>query len=233
MPEGYGIADFRRWEKLLKRKGNLVFHGVPGTGKTYVGRAFARWVVGGDERRLETVQFHPGFAYEDFIQGLRPVSVKGQVRYELTDGLFLRYCKMAAGDRGNPYVFFIDELNRASLPRVFGELNFLLEYRDESISLSSGGIPFSIPPNMYIVATMNEADRSVSSIDQAMIRRFSFVHLKPNYFALEAHFAKYGLDSAPLVALLKEINEAVSAEDVQMGISFFMQDGEKTTRAIG
>ena len=227
VPEGYGIADFRRWEKLLKRKRNLVFHGVPGTGKTYVGRAFARWVVGGDERRLETVQFHPGFAYEDFIQGLRPVSVKGQVRYELTDGLFLRYCKMAAGDRENPYVFFIDELNRASLPRVFGELNFLLEYRDESISLSGGGISFSIPPNMYIVATMNEADRSVSSIDQAMIRRFSFVHLKPNYFALEAHFATYGLDSAPLVALLKEINEAVSAEDVQMGISFFMQDGER------
>ena len=171
MPEGYGIADFRRWEELLKRKRNPVFHGVLGTGKN-LGRAFARWVVGGDERRLETVQFHPGFAYEDFIQGLRPVSVKGQVRYELTDGLFLRYCKMAAGDRGNPYVFFIDELNRASLPRVFGELNFLLEYRDESISLSSGGIPFRFP-NMYIVATMNEADRSVSSIDQAMIRQFS------------------------------------------------------------
>ena len=127
--------------EIVKEK-NLVFHGVPGTGKTYVGGAFARWVVGGDERRLRNRSVSPGFCLRRFYSGPTADSVKGQVRYELTDGLFLRYCKMAAGDRENPYVFFIDELNRASLPRVFGELNFLLEYRDESISLSSGGISF-------------------------------------------------------------------------------------------
>ena len=149
------------------------------------------------------------------------------MHYELTDGIFLRFCKLAAGDREAPYVFFIDELNRASLPRVFGELNFLLEYREDPISLSGGGPPFELPPNVHIVATMNEADRSISSIDQAFIRRFSFVYLEPNYVALGRYLEKWGVNGDPLVDLLKEINESVSTDDFQLGISFFMQDGNR------
>ena len=229
LPElvGYTQEDLSHWKILLKRKKGLIFHGVPGTGKTYVGREFAKWFVNGDRRRIETVQFHPGFSYEDFIQGIRPRTIEGQVHYELTDGIFLRFCKLAAGDREIPYVFFIDELNRASLPRVFGELNFLLEYREDPISLSGGGPPFELPPNVHIVATMNEADRSISSIDRAFIRRFSFVYLEPNYVALGRYLEKWGVNGDPLVDLLKEINESVSTDDFQLGISFFMQDGNR------
>lgn len=222
---GYTKEDLERWHRLLKRKKALIFHGAPGTGKTYIGKEFAKGVVGGDLDRIETVQFHPGFSYEDFIQGIRPRSVEGHIHYELTDGIFLRFCKKADRDRNTPYVFFIDELNRASLPRVFGELNFLLEYRRESITLSGGGAAFKLPPNVYIVATMNEADRSISSIDQALIRRFSFVYLGPNYKAIKEYFSTHGLDSVPLITLLKEINGVLASEDVQLGISFFLQDG--------
>ena len=161
---------------LLDEKKQVIFQGPPGTGKTYVARALAKHLAGA-AGSVELVQFHPSYAYEDFVQGFRPAPVNGQIGFVLKDGPLLSAANRARNEPGAKHFLIIDEINRANLGKVLGELYFLLEYRNEKIRLQyqeEGAEPFSLPPNLYIIGTMNTADRSIALVDLALRRRFSF-----------------------------------------------------------
>lgn len=218
---GYSADQLKGWIDQLRRKQQLILYGPPGTGKTYLAERLARYLMDGGGFS-ELVQFHASYAYEDFVQGIRPRVVEGALHYELAAGRFLRFCDKARQAGENPCVLIIDEINRANLARVFGELMYLLEYRHRSIALAGGGPEFSIPSNVYLIGTMNTADRSIALVDQAMRRRFSFIRLQPNYQLLANYLDNRGVPPKKLVALLKEVNQSIGDEDCELGISFFM-----------
>ena len=218
---GYSADQLKGWIDQWRRKQQLILYGPPGTGKTYLAERLARYLVDGGGVS-ELVQFHASYAYEDFVQGIRPQVVEGALHYELAAGHFRRFCARARQAGESPCALIIDEINRANLARVFGELMYLLEYRDRPISLTAGGPEFSIPANVYLIGTMNTADRSIALVDQAMRRRFSFARLRPNYPLLANYLEKRGVPPEKLVALLKEVNQSIGDEDCELGISFFM-----------
>ena len=218
---GYRADQLKGWIDQWRRKQQLILYGPPGTGKTYLAERLARYLVNGGGFS-ELVQFHASYAYEDFVQGIRPQVVEGALHYELAAGHFRRFCAKAHQAGENPCALIIDEINRANLARVFGELMYLLEYRDRSIALAAGGPEFSIPANVYLIGTMNTADRSIALVDQAMRRRFSFIRLRPNYQLLANYLANRGIAPEKLVALLKEVNQSIGDADCELGISFFM-----------
>jgi 5-methylcytosine-specific restriction protein B len=189
---------YRKFENTLAKHLQVILEGPPGAGKTWVAREFAKWWTSPDadadthsERQI--VQLHESYSYEDFFQGIRPVlldehsveiatndksaTVK-QLVYRYSDGVFRSLCKKAQANSRARFVLIIDEINRGKTSRVFGELLYLLEYRDASMILASGET-FSVPPNVYIIGTMNTADRSIALVDYALRRRFRFVALKP------------------------------------------------------
>ena len=151
-------------------------YGPPGTGKTLVAQALAEHLTaeGGD---WELAQFHPSYSYEDFMEGYRPTaSADGAVSYELRPGPLRRIAADAENDPGNPYVLVVDEINRGNIPKIFGELLFLLEYRDKPIALPVlARQHFTLPQNLFVIGTMNTADRSIALVDTALRRRFYFV----------------------------------------------------------
>ncbi len=218
---GYSADQLKGWIDQWRRKQQLILYGPPGTGKTYLAERLARCLVDGGGFS-ELVQFHASYAYEDFVQGIRPRVVEGALHYELAAGHFLRFCDKARQAGEKPCVLILDEINRANLARVFGELMYLLEYRHRPIALAGGGPEFSIPANVYLIGTMNTADRSIALVDQAMRRRFSFVRLRPNYQLLANYLDNKGVPPEKLVALLKEVNQSIGDEDCELGISFFM-----------
>ncbi len=218
---GYSADQLKGWVDQWRRKQQLILYGPPGTGKTYLAERLAHYLVHGGGFS-ELVQFHTSYAYEDFVQGIRPRVVEGALHYELAAGHFLRFCDKARQAGEKPCVLIIDEINRANLARVFGELMYLLEYRHCPIALAGGGPEFSIPANVYLIGTMNTADRSIALVDQAMRRRFSFVRLRPNYQLLANYLDSKGVPPEKLVALLKEVNQSIGDGDCELGISFFM-----------
>jgi len=166
---------------LLDDKRQLVLYGPPGTGKTYLARRLARALVENDSDRMIVVQFHPATTYEDFFEGLRPKLVSGQVHYELRPGPLAMMAQRASEHPHVRHVMLIDELNRANIPKVFGELLYLLEYRDDPVStLYRADERFELPGNLHFIATMNTADRSVALIDTALRRRFHFIPFFPH-----------------------------------------------------
>tara|TARA_Y100000588_G_scaffold363620_1_gene426444 strand:- start:63 stop:1595 length:1533 start_codon:yes stop_codon:yes gene_type:complete len=232
----YTIADFYKdtgmrkseiavWKKQLERKQQLIFYGPPGTGKTYIAQRLARLMHSGTNGFSEVIQFHSSFTYEDFVQGIRPKIENEDIKFELAEGRFLAFCREAEKVAG-PCVLIIDEINRANLSSVFGELMYLLEYRESEVNLSNGGMPFSIPNNVYLIGTMNTADRSIALVDQALRRRFTFVSLSPNYAALKYHLDKYKYPNSNLIEVLKDINNSIADTNQELGISFFLHDLE-------
>jgi 5-methylcytosine-specific restriction protein B len=214
------------WLSRLKRKQHIIFQGPPGTGKTYVAERLARLATANTLGLVETVQFHPSYGYEDFMHGIRPVVQDGQLMFERMPGRFLQFCKKArTAQDDSPCVLIIDEINRANLSRVFGELMYLLEYRDKMIPLAGEDSLFGIPPNVYIIGTMNTADRSIALVDHALRRRFSFIHLAPDYDVLRSHLEKKGLVADGLIKALQAVNAAISDRNYEIGISFFLKDG--------
>ncbi|MGH4021931.1 MAG: McrB family protein [Pseudonocardiaceae bacterium] len=157
----------------------LILYGPPGTGKTFVARALAGHLA--EPSAVKLVQFHPSYPYENFFEGFRPVQRgDGQLAFELRPGPFRRLVEAARQHPSDLYILIIDEINRASLAKVFGELYFLLEYRDGAIGfLYSAESDFVLPPNVFLVGTMNTTDRSIALVDAAMRRRFAFVELHP------------------------------------------------------
>ena len=176
-------AEFlRTLERLLEDKRQLVLQGPPGTGKTFVAQQLALHLAAA-EHRVTLVQFHPSYAYEDFVHGYRPALAQGQPTFELSNGPLLLAAQAARAEPQAKHFLVIDELNRGNLAKVFGELYFLLEYRDREIRLQysgDSGARFSLPENLYIIGTMNTSDRSIALVDLALRRRFHFVEFHPD-----------------------------------------------------
>jgi 5-methylcytosine-specific restriction protein B len=218
--------------ELLADKRQLILQGPPGTGKTYVAQRLAKLLTGLDQPGpcLTTVQFHPAYSYEDFMEGIRPDSrttVTGQqvVDYPVRPGHFLKFCAHAARDTTNrPYIFIIDEINRGNIARIFGELMYLLEYRNESVTLPYSGEPFRIPPNLYLIGTMNTADRSVALVDFALRRRFHFVTMAADPDLFDRWLTAHTVEIPYLSALYRRLcQEAIDDPAYRIGPSYFIQ----------
>ena len=172
------VAFLEKIKELLADQPQIIFQGPPGTGKTYVAKKLAECLAGSPDR-VHLVQFHPSYAYEDFVQGYRPTLVEGRASFILRNGPLVELAKLAEGDRDKDFFLVIDEINRGNLAKVFGELYFLLEYRDEAIRLQYSDASFTLPKNLHIIGTMNTADRSIALVDLALRRRFHFVEFHP------------------------------------------------------
>jgi len=223
---GFPIETLGRWVRAIERKKQAVLYGPPGTGKTFLAEHLARHLVGGGDGFCDVVQFHPAYSYEEFVQGVRPQLTKGgALDYKMQAGRFLEFCEEAA-KRSGTSVLIIDEINRADLARVFGELLYLLEYRGRGIRLA-GAERFHIPESVRIIGTMNTADRSIALVDHALRRRFAFLELRPEYEVLRAYLRRHdpGFPADGLVEELRRLNEAIGDPHYEVGISFFMRSG--------
>jgi hypothetical protein len=241
----YAEADFQRttflggdWlqraRHLLGLKKQLILQGVPGTGKTHVARCLARLLTGGRAGGVRLVQFHPAYSYEEFVEGIkvRSVAVEGRhdITYPVEDGLLCAFAAEASRQPSDPFVLVIDEINRGNLPRVFGELLYLLEYRDQALVLPYSRRGFRLPVNLYLLATMNAADRSVALVDQALRRRFSFLDMAPDSGVLASWLSAHPPAAGPAFAervltLFERLNARLRADlgpQGQVGHSYFM-----------
>lgn len=220
---GFNKSELERWLRTLNRKKQAILYGSPGTGKTYIAERIARHLIADGDGFKELVQFHPAYSYEDFIQGIRPQSQDGDLKYPLVPGRFLEFCKKAKYREGL-CVLIIDEINRANLAQVFGELMYLLEYRDKKIRLAGSSELFCIPENVRIIGTMNTADRSIALVDHALRRRFAFIEIRPNYDVLRRYHEKKetGFQVDGLIEILKRLNYAIADKHYEVGISYFL-----------
>lgn len=243
-----------RIQAVLERKGQVILYGPPGTGKTYWARAAAldlaayaafgvafdqlspeqRKIVLGDGREqaglVRLCAFHPAYGYEDFLEGYRPLQANGQLAFERRDGVFKRLCDDARNDPHRRYFLIVDEINRGDIPRIFGELLTVLERdkRGQTILLPLSGQSFSVPDNVYLIGTMNTADRSIALLDTALRRRFGFVELMPDSRVL----GKTVLNGIPLGPWLDALNRRIcehvgrDARNLQVGHAYLL-DGDK------
>jgi MoxR-like ATPase len=228
----YDEADLRTIARLLDDKRQVIFQGPPGTGKTYAARELARFLAKSNER-VTLVQFHPSYAYEDFVQGYRPTLTSGgQAGFELRDGPLVDAARKARDEPDSPHFLIIDEINRGNLAKVFGELYFLLEYRAEDMTLQYAGDrdkPFSLPENLYIIGTMNTADRSIALVDLALRRRFHFVEFHPDKAPVAGLLDRWLEKNAPpsmawVADVMRRANTKLNDRQAAIGPSYFMTD---------
>lgn len=231
--------ELQEFVDVLQQRQQIVFYGPPGTGKTYLAQELARFLAGPDDpSRMQLVQFHPSYAYEDFFEGYRPtLTESGQPGFALQAGPLRRQAARAASDSGreHPSFLIIDEMNRADLARVFGEMYFLLEYRDRTVLPQySPDTSFRLPRNLFIIGTMNTADRSIAMVDAAIRRRFAFMELHPDSppvaGVLRRHLEARGADTEA-VELLEALNSEIddSDRDLRIGPSYFMKATDTAT----
>ncbi len=226
-------ADFlREVDDLLAEKKQVIFQGPPGTGKTYVARKLAECLTLGDGDAVTLVQFHPSYAYEDFVQGFRPtLRDDGRAGFEIRNGALVRAADRARANPGARHFLIIDEINRGNLAKVFGELYFLLEYRDEEMNLLYSDKPFSLPDNLHVIGTMNTADRSIALVDLALRRRFYFVEFHPDKppvaGLLRRWLGKNGLNNLAWAADVVDLANEKLRDDphAAIGPSYFMREG--------
>ena len=214
-------------ERLLESKGQIIFYGPPGTGKTYVAREIARYYT--EEDGFEIVQFHPSYTYEDFVEGYRPHLHDGQPGFDIVPGPLRLIADKARKNPETKYVLLIDEINRGNIAKVFGELYFLLEYRDEAISLQyNREEKFSLPENLWLIGTMNTADRSIALLDSALRRRFYFFPFFPDEEPIASLLRRWLEDNKPehswLADVVDRVNELLGDRHGAIGPSYFLRD---------
>ena len=240
-----------RIQDLLDRKGQAILYGPPGTGKTYWAELAARNLAAfgnynaqfndlSPEQRervigqrqdafVRTCTFHPSYGYEDFIEGFRPETADGSLVFSVQDGIFKTVCRSASDDPRGRYFLIIDEINRGDIPRIFGELLTLLDKpkRGSSILLPLSGDSFAVPENVFVVGTMNTADRSIALLDTALRRRFGFIELMPD----PATLGDTVIEGIALRPWLTALNQRITAHvgrdgrNLQIGHSYFMSAG--------
>lgn len=227
----HDVAWLREVRDLLWDERQLVLYGPPGTGKTYLALKLAKFLGGGPEQ-VKLVQFHPSYAYEDFVEGIRPKEdpETHEVAFRMTAGPLRDLADHASkeGNRHIPHFLIIDEINRANLAKVFGELYFLLEYRDMSVQLPYSGDDFALPPNLFVIGTMNTADRSIALVDAAMRRRFAFVELSPRTEPTSGLLRRWltgQARGAEPADLLDALNSRIDEPDFRIGPSYLMKKG--------
>jgi len=246
-----------RIQSILERKGQVILYGPPGTGKTYwaektaielaahhsFGKAFTRLdvrerarILGkeGSAGLVRMCTFHPAYGYEDFLEGYRPEVVGESMLFVPRDGVFKKLCDDARGEADRFYLL-VDEINRGDIPRIFGELLTVMEKdkRDKPVQLPLSANSFSVPPNVYVIGTMNTADRSIALLDTALRRRFGFIELMPDS-SLLGKTAVEGISLGPwLDAVNAKICDHVGrdARNLQIGHSYLME-GEKAVSEL-
>jgi 5-methylcytosine-specific restriction protein B len=221
-----GIEWLRELRELLEERRQVILYGPPGTGKTYLAQKLATRLT--ESHAVQLIQFHPSYTYEDFFEGFRPEgSEDGALRFKLTSGPLRKLADDAREHPSTAYVLIIDEINRGNLAKVFGELYFLLEYRDQRVRLQYSAEDFTLPKNLYVIGTMNTADRSIALVDAAMRRRFAFVEMHPGKppvaGLLRRWLATRGLDEGA-ADLLDALNARLADEDYAIGPSYLMRD---------
>ena len=251
----YGVADLiasgvfltedalkQTLERLHSKKA-MILQGPPGVGKTFIARKLAHALMGAvDNERLEMVQFHQSYSYDDFVRGYRPVAGEAG-GFGLQNGVFYDFCQKATNDPDREYVFIIDEINRGNLSQIFGELLMLIEadkrgpdfavpliYRNEKEP------NFFVPLNLYLIGLMNLADRSLAMVDYALRRRFVFVTLKPQYGSelFRQWLLERSMDAALVQLIMERMTELnreiredpLLGENYQIGHSFFLPRGD-------
>ena len=237
------LDRFTRLLDTIKSRKNLILQGPPGTGKTFIARRIAWCLIRReDSAPIETVQLHQSYAYEDFVEGFRPVKEGG---FDIRPGVFRRFCQEARDNDGTPHVFIIDEINRGNLSRIFGELLMLIEADkrsdDYAVTLPYSDTRFHVPDNVYVLGMMNTADRSLAMVDYALRRRFAFQTLEPAFVsehgrqAFEEHLADKGAEpglARRISDRMAKLNEKISRDKelgpgFRIGHSYFVPgDGE-------
>lgn len=256
-PTSYALSRLTgipaRTQAILERKGQVILYGPPGTGKTYWAESTARelaaranfnrtfeqltteeraLMLGGDGQQggfVRLCSFHPAYGYEDFLEGFRPEPVNGQMHFILRDGIFKKLCNDAEARPDCKFYLIVDEINRGDIPRIFGELLTVLEKdkRGKAILLPLTGRSFHVPGNVFIIGTMNTADRSIALLDTALRRRFGFIELMPDIDIL-GDTVVGGIPLGPwLQALNARICEYVGrdARNLQIGHSYLLEKG--------
>jgi 5-methylcytosine-specific restriction protein B len=219
------LSILRMWE----RKKNIVLQGPPGVGKSFLCRRLAYSLLKEKAKdRVQTVQFHQSYSYEDFIQGYRP----GQEGFVLRSGMFYQFCDRARDDKNQKYVFIIDEINRGNLSKIFGELMMLIEpdkrSKEWAVPLAyseKGGEEFFVPDNVYLLGLMNTADRSLAIVDYALRRRFAFITLKPMFESdkFRGFLSKKGAPKSLVDAIvqnMRSLNQRIAEDKVNLGPGF-------------
>ncbi len=208
---------------LLNRKKNLILQGAPGVGKTFVSKRLAYALMGKkDDTKIKIIQFHQNYSYEDFIVGYRP-NGNG---FELKKGPFYKFCKEASQNLEEKYIFIIDEINRGNMSKIFGELMMLIESdkRGEELEILYLEEKFHVPENVYIIGTMNTADRSLALIDYALRRRFCFFELEPAFdnINFKEHLKNQGLNEQLIAKINNKITKINSEieNDITLGKGF-------------
>lgn len=223
---------------------NQILYGVPGTGKTYSTTLYSVAIcnnkkldelVNYDEikceydelkanGRINFITFHQSYGYEDFIEGIKPTVINGNISYEIASGVFKKFCERAKTSPQDNFVFIIDEINRGNISKIFGELITLIEddKREElSVTLPCSQEEFTVPRNVYIIGTINTADRSIALLDTALLRRFDFIEMEPRPEILSDN-----VDGVNLQKLLSELNtqiEKLLDRDHRIGHAYFMK----------
>lgn len=221
---GRDPALLARWVAAVERKGQAVLVGPPGAGKSFLAHQLARHLVGGGDGFVQRLALHPGTTYEDFVQGYRPVLRKdGTTHWPLSRGRFYLFVEKALTRRGR-CVLLLEEMQRADVGTVLGELVHLLEARDEPMPLAAGEAPFVLPGNVRILGTMSQADPRRPATDHVLRRRFAYLRVAPDPETLRRFHARTGFPVEGLIAVIARADALIRDPERALGVSYFLRD---------